>query len=272
MRRSLALHRVATPTFPSPQDSDSAALEATSDPASMPSTPLTMTRSSDLEPAEGDGDRPGRQSRALTTVSSTATLCHLSEDEDGYLAPHKTRDSTMYPPTIMEQPVSTNNLDQRPALRRVSPPPIPSPDVIAYLDPASAGGGGPLKRITTQQRERAEAEARDRAMRTHQEAAGLSTSPHSRGGALPGTILGRLWPKSPGHSKQIALTPHVDEERYATRRAVVSPDWSTRTLIEDETSSSKESEQRIPEYSYPDGGYGWVVVICCMALAGCCMG
>lgn len=89
------------------------------------------------------------------------------------------------------------------------------PDVISYFDPASVGGGGPLKRITTQQRERAEAEAREKG-------------------------LGRIE----------SIHEH-DEEKDPIPEGEPEPE---------------------PEAEEPDGGYGWVVLACCVTLAAVSMG
>jgi len=140
--------------------------------------------------------------------------------------------------------------------------PVHGPDVVAFFDPASAGGGGPLKRITTQQRERAEAEARERAERAHREA-GLPSSPvtetHASGG-----ILNRFR----STRKPQFLVPLIHEEH--PDRPTLSPTWSSDTLAQKDV--QPEQPEDAEEYHYPDGGYGWIVVICCMALSGCTMG
>ena len=145
--------------------------------------------------------------------------------------------------------------------------PVHGPDVVAFFDPASAGGGGPLKRITTQQRERAEAEARERAERAHREA-GLPNV--SQGGKQSsGGILKRFRSTHVPHF----LTPLIHEEH--PDRPALSPTWSSETLAQKDVKDvqpEQAEETEDEEYHYPDGGYGWVVVVCCMALSACTMG
>lgn len=261
-------------------------------------------------------DAPKRSStpgygRAMTTVSSSATLCHLSDDEGEYFGRHKTKDSVDHTPTPFatipegegtagSPPASSSPPVQppQPSGSRVTaaptsnaPPPIPAPDVVAYFDPASAGGGGPLARITTQQRERAEAEARERAERAHREAMGLPITPVGEG-FTGGGILNRFRSGSVGSmtSKRRArfVTPllHHEEETHSRTsvgfRPTLTPSISASTLAGTPGPDSgkdlvwneggSESQVQREEYVYPDGGYGWVVVVCCMTLAGVCLG
>jgi hypothetical protein len=162
------------------------------------------------------------------------------------------------------------------------------PDIVSFFDPASAGGGGPLKRITTQQRERAEAEARERAER---EAQGLPPD----GGILHRFRSGST---SSRRAKPRFVTPlTVDEEHPTTLpkfRPSLSPTLSSKTLAQtlgkeegdfnlassDEKEkeanaapvADEESQQVTVDNEYPDGGYGWVVLICCVTWAGTTMG
>lgn len=247
----------------------------------------------------------------MTTVSSSATLCHLSDDEGEYFGRHKTKDSVDHTPTpfatipegegvasvsppVSSAPVSTPQPSgsRLPTTSNSSPaPPIPAPDVVAYFDPASAGGGGPLARITTQQRERAEAEARERAERAHREALGLPITPVGEG-STGGGILNRFRSGSVTSmtSKRRArfVTPllHHEEETQSRSsvgfRPTLTPSVSANTLAGTPgpeggkdvawSEGDPEREVRQEEYVYPDGGYGWVVVICCMTLAGVCLG
>lgn len=138
------------------------------------------------------------------------------------------------------------------------PPPIPCIDALSYFDPASVGGAGPLTRITTQQRERVEAEARERAGQAHCGViANADSTSHSllrRLGLLERdfTLPQHKEESQSKHSFQNMTTPSLssDFEKYQAQACEPSPN----------------------QYTYPDGGYGWVVVVCCMALAGCCMG
>jgi hypothetical protein len=148
------------------------------------------------------------------------------------------------------------------------------PDIVSFFDPASAGGGGPLKRITTQQRERAEAEARERAER---EAQGLPPD----GGILHRFRSGST---SSRRAKPRFVTPlTVDEEHPTTLpkfRPSLSPTLSSKTLAQtlgkEEANAApvadEESQQVTVDNEYPDGGYGWVVLICCVTWAGTTMG
>ncbi|GFZ44734.1 hypothetical protein JCM24511_02459 [Saitozyma sp. JCM 24511] len=228
---------------------------------------------------------------ALTTVSSSATLVHLVESHD--------MEDISHQPTIFEAPApppSAPNPNPAPpttgprggAAAIDRPPPVHPPDIIAFFDPASAGGGGPLKRITTQQRERAEAEARERAER---EAQGLPPD----GGILHRFRSGST---SSRRAKPRFVTPlTVDEEHPATLpkfRPNLSPTLSSKTLAQtpgkeegefnlagseekDKEANAapvvdEESQQVTLDNEYPDGGYGWVVLICCLTWAGTTMG
>lgn len=233
-------------------------------------------------------DPSATTSRALTTVSSSATLCHLSDDEDDHFGRRKTKESLDLPATINEAapPPPPPPFARKTIAPPDVPPPIPAPDAIAYFDPASAGGGGPLRRITTQQRERAEAEARDRAERAHREALGLPTTPVSEGYSAGG-ILNRLRSGSnASRRKPRFVTPLLQhEEETASRtsggfRPTLTPTWSANALSDtgsvkssrDISPAVEEGSPAVNQYVYPDGGYGWVVVICCMTLAGASMG
>lgn len=99
-------------------------------------------------------------------------------------------------------------------------PSVLNVDTVAYFDPALAGGGGRLQRITTQQRERAEAEAKQRSERS-------------------------------GEVARLSMHDEIGEEKNRSSLHEPSPP---------------------SDHVYPDGEYGWIVVICCMALAGCCFG
>lgn len=225
-------------------------------------------------------------SRPLTHVSSTTTLCHLSDDEDEiHTGRRKTEDPIDLPPTIHETPSAAMAAITPKHVRDDPPPPIPAPDLVAYLDPASAGGGGPLKRISTLQRERAEAEARERAERAHREALGLPIVPVSEGYSSGG-ILNRFRSGSTASKKKPRfVTPLVHHEEETTSRSSIgfrptlTPTWSSNTLADAESVKGDRDLSRAPEsgppseqYVYPDGGYGWIVVICCMVLAGATMG
>jgi hypothetical protein len=223
--------------------------------------------------------------RAMTHASSTATLVHLVESHD--------HDDISHQPTIAEVPAGTTTtpLTTTPPSGAADdrPPPVLPPDIVSFFDPASVGGGGPLKRITTQQRERAEAEARERAQR---EAQGLP--PDGEGG-----ILNRLRSSSNASRRlrpRFTIPLMLDEEHHTSTKYKpnLSPTLSSKTVAptpgkEDtefnlqNAEPKKDEESNIPgdveaqpqvtvDTTYPDGGYGWVVLICCLALAGTTMG
>ncbi|WWC90128.1 uncharacterized protein L201_005061 [Kwoniella dendrophila CBS 6074] len=210
-----------------------------------------------------------------------------------------------------------------------SPPPIPAPgDIIAVLDPASVGGGGPLKRIETARSEREAQERLDR------EAQGLSTENNNNQGILKKF---RTYSNTSSRRRPTFITPlpthtsshndsdheHEEEEddnqiqhhgifshyRLKKHKPTLTPmhshshsrkssiiDTPVITSVEDNekqdgyfpsgsrTSDEKngqhqskeevESQRRLEfeEHVYPDGGYGWIVLICCVVLAGCTMG
>lgn len=158
-------------------------------------------------------------------------------------------------------------------------PHVHPPDVVSFFDPASVGGGGPLKRITTQQRERAEQEARERAARI---AAGLPPEE----GLLSRFRSGSLSRRPPRPSAIVPLKLDEHEEHH---HEGFSPSASQKTLALADTpgltpgdekgldlsvgQAGKPDDTAEPEpHVYPDGGYGWVVVCCCATLAGLTMG
>lgn len=166
-------------------------------------------------------------------------------------------------------------------------PPVPAPDVVAVLDPASLGGGGPLQRISTQRSARTELAAHERATvgridsstRTQDVPAGTSTS------HLPGILRGRR-PRFLG-----GLSHHHEESspgpspRASSSRPLINSEISSGGLV-DTPGPEKEDGEKDPcapaehgdigqedeVHEYPDGGYGWVVLVCCIALAGCTVG
>ncbi|WWD06242.1 hypothetical protein V865_004328 [Kwoniella europaea PYCC6329] len=237
--------------------------------------------------------------------SSTLTHTHRHDTESGRHRSH----TVTHTPNRKFSLRRSNTIDDGPA------PPIPAPgDVIAVLDPASVGGGGPLKRIETARSERYEREAKERAER---QAMGLP--PDGTG------ILKKFRSFSTGSARSrrrptfsTPLPPHPiddeehehehehDEDNHHTRyklrkhKPTLSPTHSRKSSVvvtpgarsdegkegyfgasssSDHTPSGDEKDlerqSRFKEYEehvYPDGGYGWVVLVGCVILAGCTMG
>lgn len=198
-----------------------------------------------------------------------------------------------------------------------APPPVPPPDVVSYFDPASTGGGGPLRRISTQQKERAEAYEREKAAR---EAAGLHVDEgllsRFRSASFGNRTrpIGSLAPMVPittvpliserserGESATRARSSRSHTRRQSDGRGAEGDDgnegdplspalssaWSSKTLAalggdhDGHQEKEKDVESRRPsvavegqeeEATYPDGGYGWVVLCACVSLAGLTMG
>ncbi|WRT63305.1 uncharacterized protein IL334_000210 [Kwoniella shivajii] len=277
--------------------------------------------------------------RPLTMASSTATLCGLTDSEDDKakesdplenipttIPEHPPKPSrqrsytttnaqpaTITTPSIQRSNTATNRQRSSTIVqptRKVSqrrydndrPPPIPAPgDVISVFDPASAGGGGPLKRIETARSERYEQENRERAER---EAQGLPPEgngilrrfrSHSNTSKRRPTFVTPL-PSHPthdeedgGHSDEI----HTSNYRFKKHQPTLSPTHSRKSSFVNTpaTTSNDDNEKRdgyfpsdpedtemqvqlsdFEDHVYPDGGYGWVVLVCCVTLAGCTMG
>ncbi|WWC67227.1 uncharacterized protein I206_101134 [Kwoniella pini CBS 10737] len=185
------------------------------------------------------------------------------------------------------------------------PPPIPAPgDVIAVLDPASVGGGGPLKRVETARSERYEQEAAERLQR---EANG---SPRPNSGSEG--ILRRFRSASNTTTKRpIFNVPlglhdhheHDDEENSLSgyklkfHKPTLTPTHSRKSSAVNSLAASEDGKEgghtstdsekgqgqnhgdieiqqqiNFEDHVYPDGGYGWIVLISCVVLAGCTMG
>jgi len=243
---------------------------------------------------QGARDQPvgaSSSSRPLTTISSSATLCHLVTSHDEPV-PHATTNSeTKTSPSPSEDSPDGAATSVAPSTSIPTPrqaATFHAPDIISYFDPASVGGGGPLKRITTQQRERADAEAR---LRAEREAQGLPP--------LESGILQRFRSASIVRKpKPTFITPlqehaHHEEDAPLATLSLLSPSISTKTLAATPTPGKElegfvlrnSSEKEVPgvpppdieahhvlEDEFPDGGYGWVVIACCVTLSAVTMG
>lgn len=210
--------------------------------------------------------------------------------------------ATAGPSQPQQQESSTWNVLRRSSTRRsrapsVSTVPPPNPDVVAMFDPASVGGGGPLTRITTLQREREREEA-EAQLRAEEGGGGLPIEAGMFSRLRTGSSASRM-----GRPKFVIPLKAADEnlqevDDESTRRSrsssrtVLDRSASSKTLAEtpgaeydlDEKKGSidpagsvdpvaaLESQAEKPEYYYPDGGYGWVVLLGCVTLAGCTLG
>ncbi|EIW73192.1 hypothetical protein TREMEDRAFT_42241 [Tremella mesenterica DSM 1558] len=172
------------------------------------------------------------------------------------------------------------------------PPPIYPPDVVGIFDPAAAGGGGPLVRINTQRSIRIEQEARERAAR---EAQGLPAEEGIITRIRSFSFSSRPIPKKP-LNLDIHAHPEAEHEHdtdhetdheldsHSGPRPALSSAWSAKTLRDSprdekniqlgelENGKVEIHLETCEEHVYPDGGYGWVVILCCATLAGLAMG
>ncbi|WWD22773.1 hypothetical protein CI109_107266 [Kwoniella shandongensis] len=167
-------------------------------------------------------------------------------------------------------------------------PPPPVPDIISFFDPASAGGGGPLERIETARSER-EREREEREARTGVIDGGGGILKRFR--TTSGTTKRRptfIKPILPPHPHGPDDDEEEEEEEFEARhvRHGLTNEDSLGTTLTQEinekdheyTDSTKDREGQTEEaaddelHVYPDGGYGWVVLVCCATLAGCTMG
>nr|XP_019048291.1 hypothetical protein I302_02061 [Kwoniella bestiolae CBS 10118]OCF27221.1 hypothetical protein I302_02061 [Kwoniella bestiolae CBS 10118] len=286
--------------------------------------------------------------RPMTVTSSSATLCVMGDTNDNEDSntkspeevtpdpkdtspstsqpitqrkrssttshPHHTHPSSRHRSHTLTQPSNqpsrkfslrrSNTIDDGPA------PPIPAPgDVIAVLDPASVGGGGPLKRIETARSERYEQEQKERAER---EAMGLppdgtgilkkfrsfSTNSSRRRPTFSTPLPAHTFADdedeeeeeregrsryrlrkhhptlSPAHSRNTSVAPTATPGATSDdSKEGYFPSASSSGRSPSEKDLERQSRLReFEEHVYPDGGYGWVVLVSCVILAGCCMG
>lgn len=225
-------------------------------PSTPPPEPASPERiSSPLEDVpEADGAPPS-PSKPIPTIPS------IPEDAP---APATTTTTTPASPTVLTRTPTdlstTTTLYTRPlappAPQQRTPSPNPAPpitaDVVSVFDPASVGGGGPLVRIATAHSQRELARERSRS---------------ATGQRPPVFALSR-----PG------IEPVFDDEDAVSTRSGVSrrSGKSVRRVccenVDDKATchSTHDEEKAAPAeeapYVYPDGGYGWVVVGCCMTL------
>lgn len=240
-------------------------------------------------------------SNRMTMASSSATLCQLGEHDDKPSMP-----DAEHPPAIPEQASGYSKSEKSQVPTRQSstkhahphshshqhqgatPPPVPAPDVVSVFDPASIGGGGPLKRIETQRSERYAEEMREREARE-------ADKSEKKSGIL------RRWSTVSRRRPVMIMPPHthrhsedevspVDDDRDP-RPERSSSNISNQTLAITPTPGEREKcdfsddkeegrceaekhmqEEEVEEHVYPDGGYGWVVLGACCCLAGCTMG
>ncbi|OWZ68463.1 hypothetical protein AYX14_01438 [Cryptococcus neoformans] len=236
----------------------------------------------------------------MTMASSSATLCQLGEHDDKQSMP-----DVEHPPSIPEQASGYSKSEKSQVPTRQSStkhshphshshqhqgviPPVPSPDVVSVFDPASIGGGGPLKRIETQRSERYAEEMREKEARE-------ADKSEKKSGIL------RRWSTVSRRRPVMIMPPHthrhsedeispVDDDRDHKHKRL-SSNISHQTLAITPTPDEREKygfpddkeegsceagkhvhEEEVEEHVYPDGGYGWVVLGACCCLAGCTMG
>lgn len=141
--------------------------------------------------------------------------------------------------------------------RTASPILVPPPDIVSVFDPASVGGGGPLVRIATQRSQRSLARSR-----SHRGSAASTQRP-----VVPSTAAD---PHSPvfedDHDSEHASP--IDEKKDlggiggAGEEGVGGDEEENCQKCID----AAEEEMEAAAHIYPDGGYGWVVVLCCTTL------
>ncbi|WVQ82591.1 hypothetical protein IAT38_004721 [Cryptococcus sp. DSM 104549] len=281
------------------------------------STPTPLQPAQTAEPEQRtdatQSVETSQPARPMTISSSSATLCQLEEqDKDKPATP-----TTEHPPPIPEDPSPQHHATahtagpsapaaaRHPSTKRPRAPshshpsepapPIPAPDVVSIFDPASAGGGGPLKRIETQRSERYADEAREARERAEREERGEVEEKGKGMGVLRrwSTVSRRrpvvVLPAHPHRHDEDEISPVEGGQRRSGPGS--SPTMSHKTLAitpgeerekdegygyprdEEEAKDAAESaDGEEEEHVYPDGGYGWVVLGACATLAGCTMG
>ncbi|OCF43102.1 hypothetical protein I317_03071 [Kwoniella heveanensis CBS 569] len=129
-------------------------------------------------------------------------------------------------------------------------------DVVSVLDPASAGGGGPLARIETARSERQAQLTRSRSQSQSQSQAQTSS-------------IAQL--KKKDTQKDDGLDGGDAEKGDTYKRDAVLEEHENEHEHEHEV-DEEAAAVAVEEHVYPDGGYGWVVLICCLTLAASTMG
>lgn len=143
--------------------------------------------------------------------------------------------------------------------RAASPILAPPPDVVAVFDPASVGGGGPLVRIASQHSQRSLARRR------------------SRGGSAVSARRPAVKPLS-GAAGGEPHSPVFEDDDDEKDAAVMAVDVKAGVVAfggdngDDDPEKCAtcldvaEEEEEAVAHAYPDGGYGWVVVLCCTTM------
>ncbi|WVQ72307.1 hypothetical protein IAR50_001857 [Cryptococcus sp. DSM 104548] len=241
----------------------------------------------DRTDASGHGDSGVSTSRQGVALSSSATLCQLGEHEKAdqeYPPESALSDSPDVSPkqSLSQLPTSHPSTNHRLPQRAPQPPPVPPIGVVSVFDPASLGGGGPLKRIETQRSERYAEEEREREAR---EAAGET----GKGGLLRrwSTVSRRrpvvVLPSHPHRHSEDDSSPVEGEKSarplsttFSYKTPVVTPSAGEQSkdygFPSDNGTMSQAAEEEAEEHVYPDGGYGWVVLGACCCLSGCVLG
>lgn len=138
--------------------------------------------------------------------------------------------------TYTQETECSSTCTAHPGIRVPSPPSPPAPDVVAALDPASAGGGGPLIRIATAHSQR---------------------SAHSANSRPRKRSLFAFTKPEPHPDPEL---PSLSDDKGECEMTEKDPEIQTPTL------SPQDQAAADAAHVYPDGGYGWVVAFCCCTL------
>lgn len=245
------------PQIPSPSPSPTGvSIPRVTEPTSSTAPSLTTSEPPSAKPPPPDPtSRPNDSPLARTTtpLSTTTTLVPAS------------RPLALLPP--------------RPPDRTPSPAPPPTADIVSVFDPASAGGGGPLVRIATAHSQREMARERSRSGTSQRPALFALTRARERDVEPAGVFDDGEGSVKSGRSRSVrSAKSGRSRDSREDRRCCCQPggeDNEKETKSEKEChcqqgdeEKGKEVEEETPgeTYVYPDGGYGWVVVGCCMTL------
>ncbi|WVF66656.1 hypothetical protein IAT40_001397 [Kwoniella sp. CBS 6097] len=143
-------------------------------------------------------------------------------------------------------------------------------DVVSVLDPASAGGGGPLTRIETARSERQAQQAQLAQSQSHSQSQSQTQ----------GQGQGQIQPVGQGRKRNEAdeekgiafLEEHEHEHEHEHGHGHEHEHQHEHDDKDEHEGHGQDGVEAVEEHVYPDGGYGWVVLICCSTLAASTMG